>query len=70
MGLRKIRRDRDLTQEQLAERSGVDQTTISNLETGRVTDPSWSTVMRLADALDVDAKALVPFADRGDEVGA
>ena len=37
----------------LAARSGVQQTTISQLELGKVRDPRWSTIEALADALGV-----------------
>lgn len=58
--LRTARVSRGLTQEQLAERSGVHQTTISDLEIGRVATPSWPTASRLADALGVSPADLFP----------
>jgi len=60
--VREIRKQQQLTQEQLAERSGVAQDVISALETGRVRDPRWSTVSALATALDVRPEEL--FAPR------
>lgn len=54
MTLREARKRRKLTQEQLAAISGVDQTTISNLERGAVQSPTWDTVAKLCAALDID----------------
>ena len=53
MTLREARHNAQLTQDQLAHRSGVDQSTISDLETGRITDPRLSTLTRLAEALGI-----------------
>ena len=53
MNFRALREDAQLTQQQLAERSGVQQTTISQLELGKVRDPQYSTVAALAEALNV-----------------
>ena len=63
MTLIEARRRADLTQDELAEKSGVDQTTISSLETGR-REPQFSTVLRLAKALGVQADELRFGADR------
>jgi transcriptional regulator with XRE-family HTH domain len=60
--LKKVRRRAMLTQEQLAERSGVGITTINRIETGTVKDPHFSTLRKLAAALEVDPAELV----RGD----
>lgn len=57
--LREARTKAGLTQDELAERSGVDQTTISSLECGRRANPSLNTVMRLAKALGVAMTRLV-----------
>jgi transcriptional regulator with XRE-family HTH domain len=64
MTLRAARLKAKLTQEELAEKSGVEQATISNLETGRVQSPQWDTVARLAEALDVDPYKLFPVEHR------
>lgn len=61
MRLRRLRRDRELTQEQLAKASGVNQTTISDLENGRTTNPSWETIARIAKALHVDPHDVFPI---------
>jgi len=55
--LRAARERANLTQEQLAAKSGVDQRAISKLELV-VTNPSFDTAVRLADALDVDPRTL------------
>lgn len=49
-----------MTQEELAAKSGVDQPTISSLEIGRVRNPSWETVAKLARALDTSPEDLFP----------
>lgn len=51
--VREARERKRLTQEQLAAESGIDQSTISDLETGRHTNPRLTTVQRLADALGI-----------------
>lgn len=50
--LRKARKKLDLTQEQVAERSGVHATEVSRIEAGK-RDPKVSTVERLAKAVEV-----------------
>jgi putative transcriptional regulator len=53
IGLRWWRRARGLTQEGLAERSGISRETISRIETGRHQEPEVLTLVKLAEALDV-----------------
>ena len=57
-----------MTQYRLAQVSGVEQTTISQLELGKVRDPRWSTISALASALDASpstvAKAIENTAKR------
>jgi transcriptional regulator with XRE-family HTH domain len=50
--LRELREARGLTQDQLAERSGVPAGTIRNYEQGR-NDPAWGALWALAEALGV-----------------
>ncbi|HKI66533.1 MAG TPA: helix-turn-helix transcriptional regulator [Solirubrobacterales bacterium] len=50
--LREARERLGLTQEQVAERSGVHATEVSRIEGGK-RDPQVSTVIRLANALEV-----------------
>jgi transcriptional regulator with XRE-family HTH domain/GNAT superfamily N-acetyltransferase len=66
--LRALRRRADLSQRELAVRSGVPQTTISRVESGVASNPSFRTVERLVRAADavltvgavVDGAASVP----------
>jgi transcriptional regulator with XRE-family HTH domain len=60
MTLREARVRSGLTQESLAELVGVDQATISDLERGRNSNPSWATVAKIAAALKVDPKDIFP----------
>ncbi|MEU5527673.1 GNAT family N-acetyltransferase [Micromonospora chersina] len=50
--LRALRRAADLSQRELAGRSGVPQATIARIESGRSSDPSFRTVERLVGAVD------------------
>lgn len=54
----RLRREKDLTQEALAERSGLSQQYISGLERGR-RNPTVITLYELAQALGVSHVALV-----------
>lgn len=58
MTVREARRRVGLTQDQLAAQSGVDQTSISSLETGRHASPKFDTVMKLARVLGVRPEQL------------
>lgn len=60
MNLRTARLAKDISQAQLAELAGVDQTTISAIEIGRNQNPSWETAVRLARALDLNPEDLFP----------
>lgn len=51
MTFQEMRESSGLTQEMLAERASVDQTTVSQIETGKVRSPRYATVSRLAQAL-------------------
>lgn len=51
--LRKARRDKDLSQKQLAEQIGVSTTTLTNYETGKSKLPCADTLFSLANSLDV-----------------
>ena len=64
MGLRDERRVRNLTQDRLAEVSGVSQATISAIETRRIKKPSWHVVQSLADALEVVPERVVPAPEK------
>ena len=58
--LKDMRKQQGLTQEQLSEKSGVDQTTISRIETEEIKRPRWEIVARLSDALGVKPEELFP----------
>lgn len=60
MTLREARVKRGLTQEELADQSGIEQATISNLETGRVQSPAWDTVAKLCRVLKVKPEDVFP----------
>jgi transcriptional regulator with XRE-family HTH domain len=53
-----VRERRNLTQEEVAERSGVHATEVSRMEAG-MRDPRVSTLERLADALEVSPGELL-----------
>lgn len=58
LALREIRKERHLTQEELAHRSGYHPTYIGQLERGRKS-PSLRTILSLAAALNVPGTELV-----------
>src|SRR5215208_3490586 len=55
--LRQLREDRLLTQEELGEAAGVSRDQISRIERNEV-DPRFSTIRKLAKALDIDPREL------------
>ncbi len=57
--LKKLREQAKLTQEQLAEKSGLDVGTIRQLEQGTRTNPLWQTVCALARGLERDVLVFV-----------
>jgi DNA-binding XRE family transcriptional regulator len=57
--LKKLREHAELTQEQLAEKSGLDVGTVRQLEQGTRTNPSWQTVCALARGLEKDVVVFV-----------
>jgi transcriptional regulator with XRE-family HTH domain len=57
--IRRLRRDRDLTQDQLAERAGLDPRVIRFVESGE-RDVGISTLWMLASALGVEVADLIP----------
>ncbi|WP_246564977.1 helix-turn-helix domain-containing protein [Streptomyces roseirectus] len=61
--LRGHRRRRGLSQEELADRSGVSVRTISHVETGRIDRPRPTTVRQLADALGLTGARREEFQD-------
>lgn len=57
--IRDARLQADLTQEKLAERAGVDRTTLQRLEGGK-SDPKLSLLLRVAQALGLPLRDLIP----------
>ena len=57
--LKKYRLEAGLTQEQLAEKSGISRVTIANIERGSQTFIKSSTVIKLADALQINSQVLL-----------
>lgn len=55
--LQRIRRDKDLSQEELAHRANVHQTYLSGVESGK-RNPSVVVLERIATALEVDVSDL------------
>ena len=60
--LRQLRKQSLMTQEQLAERSGVAVSTIIRIERNQV-EPHGSTIRKLAEALEVEPQELVRRSD-------
>jgi len=56
--IRRILFERDMTQMELAERTGLAQSTISNLLGGRFADVKLSTIESIARALDCELEML------------
>ena len=65
MTFRELRDKAQLSQAQLAAAAGVDQTTISQIETGKVTDPRYGTVSALAEILGTTTSVLANVIARG-----
>jgi len=62
--LRSLRRAKDMTQEQVAERAGLSLQSVGEIERGRG-NPTLVNVERLAAALDVELTALFDLGDIG-----
>ena len=56
MGFRigECRKEQGMSQQELAERSGVSRSIVSGLESGRITVTSTGTLLKIANALGVD----------------
>lgn len=59
VNLREMRDKRNLTQAELARRACVPQAVISNIETGDISDPRISTMIKLSEALRCDVYDLL-----------
>src|SRR5436190_9035558 len=63
--VRRLRKALGLTQDQLAEASGVDESYISKIETGRLPyTPSEETIRLMAKTLEVDSLELLTLAEK------
>ena len=58
--IREFRKERKLTQEQLAIKSGVSYTTLVKIENGAIKNPSFETVTLIAKGLEVTLETFVP----------
>lgn len=58
--LQKIRKSKNITQEELAEKIGTSQTWIAYIETGR-NQPNLDMLQKIAKVLGVKTKELIPF---------
>jgi len=61
--VRNLRREKGMSQRQLAEASGVSKKTLTNVETGKVHSLP-STARKIAAALEVDPRRLAKVASR------
>lgn len=59
MTLRELREKKKLTQAEVAERGDVEQTTVSQLELGKIRDPRVSTLEKLAEVYDVKLQVVL-----------
>ena len=57
--VKRLRKEKNLTLRELAEKSGLAYGAIGNLERGVITDPHISTVIKLAKAFNISIDKLV-----------
>ena len=55
--IRKLRHERELSQEELGHRAGIHPTWISHIESGR-NNPAWGSVRRIAEGLGIKISEL------------
>lgn len=60
--IRQLRKERDLSQEEVGHRAEIHPTWISHIESGR-TNPAWGTVRRIAAVLEVPLSEIVLLAE-------
>jgi len=60
--IRRLRKERRLSQEELGHRAEIHPTWISHIESGR-TNPAWGTVRRIAGVLEVRLSEVVLLAE-------
>lgn len=61
--IRRLRKERDLSQEELGHLAEIHPTWISHIESGR-TNPAWGTVRRIAQVFEVRLSEIVLLAER------
>lgn len=66
--IREVRKDRGISQTDLAEMVGVRQGTISRIESGTISQPRFSDIARIADALGCRMEYLVRDKEQRKEV--
>lgn len=57
--LKQIRKDREITQQDLSKMSGVSYSTLTKLESGVIKNPSFSVIIRITKALDIKVDDLI-----------
>lgn len=57
--IKELRHENNLTQHELAEKAGIPRATIAMIETGDNTNPTLSTLVAIAKALNIDIDGLV-----------
>lgn len=57
--LRRLRKARGLTQQRLAEKAGVSMIVVTKIEQGTTKDPAMSSLVKMADVLDVSIDELI-----------
>jgi transcriptional regulator with XRE-family HTH domain len=70
LAIRRLRKERGMSQEALGHRADIHPTWISHIESGR-NNPAWGSVRRIAAALDVPLAELAGLSDEldGDKPG-
>jgi transcriptional regulator with XRE-family HTH domain len=58
--IKDIRKNKSISQEKLAEKTGLDRTFISLIETGK-RNPTLTSICKLANGLDIKASELLKF---------
>lgn len=66
--IRELRKERGLTQEELGNLMGLERSTISSYERGRL-EPTFQNIIKLADIFSVSAKYLMGMSDNRMEEG-
>jgi transcriptional regulator with XRE-family HTH domain len=57
--IKKARKTLDLTQEELAIKAKIPYATLSKIESGQVTNPTVSTLKKIADALELSVDEII-----------